>query len=511
MSPAHLGSLVAALGLLAWTALAWRFEGAGRRRWLDGLLAAVLVLGVASYLNFGRFHGRGRLVHSHEQFHFFFGSKYLEELRYDGLYAGVSRAARERGLMRRRVPVRDLLSFEMVPPRAQDTLENAVRARFSDERWRAFGDDLVAFSRAWGNRFKRWLADHGNSGSPAWGALALPFTARLGPGPPGATLLGTLDFALLALFFGLAWRWVGFRPAAVGLLGMALQVHAWSYLGGSILRLDWLAALGIALAALASGRRRTAGLLLGYAIASKPFTAAFAIALGVHWVLRAAAERRLPREGVAVTLAAAVGLGLAVASGAASFGGLDIWVDYAERIAANLHEKYYSTQYSLRDVYLQAAVRGWRVLDPVPGGIAAANPRVFIEDHALGFGLLRLGAVGAVAWLSRRRSAAFAMGLGGLLVFSLVVVNMYYWGMLGLLGLAAVARMEPGGRRDPLAPVIVGFLAVFWAATHAVGAQDWIGRREGWFGSWLLAGGMLLVLAAEAGLRLRARRRSGPR
>ena len=59
-------------------------------RWLFGLLA---VLSVACYFNFGQFRFHGQSLHDHEQFHFFLGSKYLPELRYDAIYDAALLAA----------------------------------------------------------------------------------------------------------------------------------------------------------------------------------------------------------------------------------------------------------------------------------------------------------------------------------------------------------------------------------------------------------------------------------
>src|SRR6188472_1040636 len=110
------------------------------------VLQMLVVLGAAAYVNFGGFHTDGSPLHVWDQYHYFVGSKYFHELRYDGLYVATLQARRERqpevALPAR---VRDLRTGQLVPLAqvAEHTLE--VRQRFSDERWERFSEDAVRF------------------------------------------------------------------------------------------------------------------------------------------------------------------------------------------------------------------------------------------------------------------------------------------------------------------------------------------------------------------------------
>ncbi len=78
-------------------------------------------------------------------------------------------------------------------------------------------------------RLSRWAApwdaivdDHGNSGSPAWAVVALPFVELFGASPLGQTLLGCLDLVLMAVPFVFLFRAFGGEAAAVGLIVWSL-------------------------------------------------------------------------------------------------------------------------------------------------------------------------------------------------------------------------------------------------------------------------------------------------
>jgi len=135
------------LTLLALFVVAWRHlrpgalpaERAGR------LLTLMAVVAVLAWPNFGRFHGRSG-IHHWEQFHYFLGSKYFPELRYDGLYVATLAAERQLALGRPlQSHVRDLRTNEVVPSRGLDDHAREVRARFEPQRWRAFVDDVRFF------------------------------------------------------------------------------------------------------------------------------------------------------------------------------------------------------------------------------------------------------------------------------------------------------------------------------------------------------------------------------
>jgi hypothetical protein len=472
----------------------------GARRGFTALLGLLALLSALTYPNLGRFKAQG-LVHTHEQAHFFLGSKYLPELRYDGLYLALAAAEEERSGALPRWELRDLRSFAQGPP--DPAAVAAVRGRFTAARWSAFAADVQTFRRSLRLQPRSVVADHGNTGSPAWAMVAWPFTATLPLGLGTANLLGGLDLLLLLGLFAAVWRVFGARAAFLTAILALLPVRAWAYLGGSILRLDWLFALGMAACMVGARRWRTGGLFLGYAIASKVFCGLPALFLGLRFAGDAARERRVEPAHARLVGFAVVGLLLSVGLSSGLFGGPDIWVDYTRRILASLHEGYYRSQYSLRDVVLQVIARGPLALfDPLPGQVAAA--RMDVAAHGGATLAARLLLLLVLGLSTLRNDAVFAFWAGALGIYVALVTNMYYWQLFLLLGIAAG---RPGAPRRHGLYLVAGLCLV--AVAHLPAVLGWKSVRHGWFGSfWLFwtVVGMGLVEGVSAGW---ARRRAG--
>src|SRR5205085_970980 len=75
------------------------------------------------------------VVHAPEQFHYYLGAKYFDELGYDHLYECAAAARKESGEPPPAV-IRDLTSRELVPVDAAAQLE-VCRGRFTPARWSA--------------------------------------------------------------------------------------------------------------------------------------------------------------------------------------------------------------------------------------------------------------------------------------------------------------------------------------------------------------------------------------
>jgi len=469
--------------------------------------ALLVLLGLASclaYPRFGQLRGHGNAIHAHEQYHFFLGSKYLREIRYDGIYLATVAALDEDQGHAPRADVRDLLSFETAP--AADVLGPAqqVKARFSPERWAAFKSDVAACFSVLHAPLRSVLSDHGNTGSPAWAAPALLFTGTLPLQHATAVFLAMLDPLLLLVLLGTTWRVFGLRAAAVAAVLGLMPAHAYSYLGGSILRLDWLFAVGMATCMLGARRYRLAGLLLGYAISSKIFCGLIALALGAQFVGAAVRTRRLDRGHVQVVVYAVLGLLGSVLLSSLAFGGVDIWSDYAHRILATLHEGYYRSQYSFRDVFLQLQHHPWLTLvTPDPRHMVVA--RADLSGSLPGFLPARLLLLLGLYGVASRHDEVFATWLGVLSIFVVLVTNMYYWQMFLLLALAAGRPGAP--RRHGLYLAAGAGLLVAGRLPEYLG---WPAVLRGyfcsWWMTWTIVGMVLIELATWGWAHWQARR-----
>jgi hypothetical protein len=246
-------------------------------------LAALVVLSAVAFVNFGFFHVLARQhVHYWDAFHYFVGAKYLPELGYTRLYEATWLAGREMGAFAGIERIRDLPTYQARDTRSIDSA--AVRARFTDDRWRAFKRDLLVF----GPRIPDWrklFLDHGFNDPPPR-ALLLHVLVRWLPATPlTLTALTSIDYVLIA---GALWAARGAFGPLAGALAAAFFLLSFfgrfDFIGGSILRWDWIAALVAGTAAFARGAGVTAGVLLAYAILARLFPALFLVPLAIKWI-----------------------------------------------------------------------------------------------------------------------------------------------------------------------------------------------------------------------------------
>jgi hypothetical protein len=246
---------------------------------------ALLAAAALAYVNFGVFHpNHYRHIHYWDVYHYFMGAKYLPELGYTRLYEATYVAGRELGAFDDVRAVRDLKTYQM---RDVATIDAAgVRARFAPERWRAFKRDLAFI----GSRIREWpgpLLDRGYNDPPAR-ALLLHLLVREVPATPVTlTLLTALDYGVMLAALVAVWRAFGPVPTALAFASLWLSFFArFDFIGGSLLRWDWIAALLLGVAALASGAGATAGLWLAYAALARIFPLVFLVPLAVKALSR---------------------------------------------------------------------------------------------------------------------------------------------------------------------------------------------------------------------------------
>lgn len=305
MNP-YLAFRIAKLALLLVLAAVFLVLATGRpvSRRLRVAVGALVVVAALAFVNFGFFHVLQRqYIHYWDAFHYFVGAKYLPELGYTRLYEATYVAGRELGAFAGFERIRDLPTYQARDTRSIDAA--SVRARFTDARWRAFKQDLLFF----GPRIPDWrrlFLDHGYNDPPPR-ALMLHALVRWLPATPLTLFAVTsLDYLLIAAALALAARALG--PLAGGLAAASLLLGffgRFDYIGGAVLRWDWIAAVIAGVAAFVRGAGLTAGVLLAYAAVARIFPALFLVPLAIKWVQtrRARApDRTLDRCLAAATL-----------------------------------------------------------------------------------------------------------------------------------------------------------------------------------------------------------------
>jgi hypothetical protein len=270
---------VALFGTLLLALECW-YERRGRngtaRVLRDRTFAALTVLGVAAYVNFGTLH-EGRFIHIWDTYHYYVGAKYSPELGYDLLYRCTAVADAESGL-RREVETRtmtDLRTNQQVT--TLDILlhpETCVR-RFSPARWDSFKYDVAWFrERVDWRTWHQMQRDHGYNATPVWNALG-HLLADLSPASDlQITCLALLDPVLLVAALALLRRSFGWRACAIAALTLGTFYPSRFYwTGGAFLRFDWLFCIVAGLCALKKERPLLAGAALAYAAVLRLFPA----------------------------------------------------------------------------------------------------------------------------------------------------------------------------------------------------------------------------------------------
>jgi len=490
--------LLAAFSLLLLASYLLERSGPRYRRWFTASFTLLALASVAGYFNFGQFRSEGGFVNPWEHFHFFLGSKYLPEVGYDGLYVATLTAINDRypGAIVD-TEVRDLMTFDMNTAILYFDQREAIKSRFTPERWVEFDRDVQLLSFNYQLPMAAILQDHGNTGSPAWAMAARIFTGPFAAGPKVLTAISFLDSILLLVTFGTVWRAFGYRGMCIGLIVAMLTPRGYLFLGGSILRLDWLFALGMAMSFLKLKRYKTSGAFLAWAIASKPFCALFAVTLGFNFLWAAWKTRKIIRDHIAFVVSSVVALVLIVFLSSVTLGGFGIWTNYGQRITANLSEGHYNDNHSFNDVWLQFS-NDWKnaIWDWVPethvAGLRDAKETRSRPSFIVARVILVLLLLGVT---TRHNDEIFAFSMGALCIFVVFVTNTYYWQMLCIPAIVFAQRY----RDDIRYFLYLLYLSMFLTGSYLfiqIGAET-TRHLQGYFGSIRLFVLCLLMVVVE--------------
>jgi hypothetical protein len=304
---------------------------------------------------------RVRFIHFHEQYHFFFGSKYLKELGYQNLYTTSMVAGIEEGNdFAFGSNVRDLRTFDMLPRDVAIVKGSLAKQNFSQERWEQYKTDLTQFdttavrtnlvSR---DGFSNMMTDHGNTGSPAWALIAKFFTQFTAPSLNSMFFLGSLDYLLLIIGFILIGHTFGWLTGGLSLVAFALIPDLHGYIGGSILRYDWFFASILGFIWMKQGKYHLSGAAFGYAIVSKVFPVMFVVPLVIRAVADGVKNRRFKLEYRQFALSLLCTAALLFFVSSLFFGGFSIWSDYFGRLVSSFTQLPFVNQYGFRMAFLE--------------------------------------------------------------------------------------------------------------------------------------------------------------
>ncbi len=337
----QLRTLVVFAGLVVFAAGFWLRSSADPRL-VRARLIALCLLGAVSYAGyynwFAMSHTNG--FARSDNFVYFVGSKYFDELGHDGLYECSLTAMEERGLWPA-IPdrrVRDLETLEPVPEAVVRRAGADCPARFEPARWLAFGDDVAWFVGRWPPGYQYAVFhDYGYNATPAWIALGQIVTKVVDLDSEIA-VWGLLHFDRLLVAATIAC--VGW---AFGLEMAALLAIAWGsgflwryvYLGDSMLRFLWWSGAVLGVCALRRDRPAAAGIALVAASALRLFPAAMLGTTLVRETRIALAERRVGASARRFVVGLGAGLVVIIGLVVVMLGdGLGAFVSLAGKLSA---------------------------------------------------------------------------------------------------------------------------------------------------------------------------------
>ncbi len=437
---------------------------------LGGLAVAALLLHV-DFLVRERFN-------INEFYHYYVGTKYFPEVGHAGLYDATVVADYEDdpASFDPNLAVRSLRTYELEPRLAAIGRADAIRARFSPQRWAAFKTDIAYLREVDGVLWQvgESLQDHGYNGSPLVTALLgglarQPFLS----GPRYIRIAAWLDIVLIVIAGVLVAVRSG--PEAGGLFLFLWAVNPFNdfaYIGGAYLRYLHFIALFVALLAYAKGRFVASG--AGFAIAGllRVFPGVLLAGLLVQNLLSRDRRVLLRRHAPLFASAAATALILLAATslihspdGESVWGGFSRKLSlHSERISPNVLGLSYLFFY--KDAHNVAEVqRAWergRQID-----WESEIRRTFAANRGLYLGTVTVLAL-ALLILLRRGSPQDGLFGGLVLVFACLHLAHYDYCILAL-----VPFIFPG-RRDVLVALAVLGMAAAAARLfpHAVAVLD---------------------------------------
>jgi hypothetical protein len=391
-------------------------------------------------------------------------AKYFEELGFDGTYlasvaafadddAGVTLASLGA------TPLRDLDTLRMTRVSEVEGKIRAVKQRFSPHRWEEFKRDMRYFRQTMGvEDYLSSLTDHGGNATPVWFTVARLLFFRSSANSVTLLVTALLDPVLLLLMFFAIYRAYGPRTMFVAMIVFGANdfyMFGTNWVGAT-LRHDWIAYLGIGVAALKLERWAAAGALLALAalIRAFPALALIGAVLPMGWaVWDEKGDRRirafvtsLARRRDLVRLVAGAALCVLVAGLASSLiFSLGAWGVWLTKVAALDHDP------ATNETSLRAFIAG-------TGGDQQSILLVRWPVYALSLAIPSL----AVVFAARRRRPDQIAVLAMLLVPVIFNPSNYYLHYVCLLPLLADEVRRPKTGEPWLSPSeATGWLAVF--------------------------------------------------
>jgi hypothetical protein len=388
-------------------------------------------------------------------YHYYMGSKYFDELRYTDIYIATLKADREgsnywTGVVHK---TRDLKTYDVI------SVEDVVSAydpsaRFTPERWASFRVDVEALAshrsaRGWRGIFR----DRGYNPPPVWTAVGGFLSNNIKLDRSGLLLLASFDILLLLAMGFAVIRAFGAVPALLVLLLFVVSPTNIPRAFGGFLQFDWLASIVIGVCLLQRNKFGWAGIVLAYALMTRVFPLFMIAGFFVPVLAYVIGHRRIPSHGLKFFVGVAVGATGLFAISLIQYG-VSAWFEFVSAILTHSGGHVLGEQrIGLEHAYTAGP-------DWLGDTINKSGRAALLQQRAYLYWIACVTLVTAyllVAWRSRPIDALI---LGMIVVFSVLVLSRYYYGMLVLIPLIARTHRE--------ALLLTGLQIMVFAAGYAL-------------------------------------------
>lgn len=239
--------------------------------------------------------------------YYYLNSKYAEELGYTNIYDALLIADHEADQRFAGVHTyRELEKYSHVSRETAFARQQEVKNRFTEERWKRFIEDVRFFaSQPISSSWDYFFNDHGYNGTPTWTMMGKLFSNWIPI--QNAKWFTSIDTVLIVLMFILIIRAFNWEAGIFAFLFYTTTLSGhWPVLGWALLRFDWLAALGLAMAAYQRKHFAWSGGLIAYAALMRVFPAIFFFPFAVAMAAHFWQNRRLNLEQIRFIMGAAV-------------------------------------------------------------------------------------------------------------------------------------------------------------------------------------------------------------
>lgn len=273
----------------------------GFRPRLDQALVIVLLLLVVSssftYFYLTRVVCNLNYVKDWDDYHYFFGAKYFDELSYERLYECTAVAVNKLGVNIRGLSrIRDLSTYKLVSV-DKVLAETECLSYFSPPRWEAFKKDLRVFLDLRPSMWPTILEDHGYHGTPVHHFFADAISNSVELNYRNLLILALIDVTALFVMFAYVTKSFGWKIGFLYSILFAVNYPGrFVHIGGAFLRFVWMAFLVVGLCMLKDKKYSLSGILMAVSSMLLVFPVLFSVGVGIKALVDYVKTRKLKME-----------------------------------------------------------------------------------------------------------------------------------------------------------------------------------------------------------------------